>query len=44
MVSLEPMRSLPVSLELIVATVVVSYVAIRYLAFYQPHKVLVGSR
>ncbi len=32
------------SLELIVATVVVSYVAIRYLAFYQPHKVLVGSR
>lgn len=32
------------SLELIVATIVVSYVAIRYLAFYQPHKVLVGSR
>ncbi|RJX74321.1 C4-dicarboxylate ABC transporter [Vibrio sinensis] len=29
------------SFELLVATVVVSYVAIRYLAFYKPHRVLV---
>ncbi|MGY3570558.1 TDT family transporter [Vibrio paucivorans] len=30
-------------LELIVATVVVSYVAIRYLHFYQPHKLTVSN-
>lgn len=30
-------------LELIVATIVVGYVAIRYLNFYQPHRVLLSS-